>query len=157
MLRVKWKHVKNSIIPERLSYTFCYFLDLQTRKLLESVGFGLQSEDPISNASRVCGKPMSKPTRISTLCLPIWPSSDLPKSVSKVSCAVRRFCLGPVDPAPSFLFPPHPRKPKVDLGSGSGKGLKDSSNLPWKGNKVKIFCILFFRNEIQLTLVLRLF
>lgn len=157
MLRVKWKDVRNLIIPERPSCTFCYLLDLQSRKLLESIGFGLQSEDLISNASRVCGKPVPKPTQISTPCLHIWLSSALPKSVSQVSCAVHRFCLRPGNPTLSFLFLPHPRKPKVVLGSGSEKGFKDSIHLPWKGSRVKISCIFFVRHKINLTLVLSLF
>ncbi|PKU34367.1 ccr4-not transcription complex subunit 6 isoform x1 [Limosa lapponica baueri] len=48
-----------------------------------TLGFGLQSEDPVRNVSSICGKPVSKPTQVSTPCLPVWPSSDLPKLISK--------------------------------------------------------------------------
>lgn len=88
---------------------------------------------------------MAKPTRSSTLCLHIWPSSDLPKSVTKVSRAVwgPQVLPGSCKPC-SFLLPPRPGKAKVAVESASRKGVKDSSSVLWKGEQSEDLQHLFF-------------
>lgn len=110
--------VRNLIIPERPCWGSCCFGELHTRNLLQSVGFGLQSEGMIRNASRACGAPFPNLLRAQPL---VFIAGHPLTSRLVVQW---RFCLSPVDPAPSFLL--LLLKHKVDLGSDSRKGLEYS-------------------------------
>lgn len=126
--------VRNLIIPERPCWGSCCFGELHTRNLLQSVGFGLQSEGMIRNASRACGAPFPNLLRAQPL---VFIAGHPLTSRLVVQW---RFCLSPVDPAPSFLL--LLLKHKVDLGSDSRKGLEYSIYYG-RETKWRLFQLLF--------------